>query len=220
MWDISRTTYKQLVTLRHGSTANCVDVGSDSFTAVSGHHDGGLRCWDLRTGDRTSECKGMWYAPRVNFILTECAPSVSHIIRSYTDVHEGGVTSVRFSPVDATKVLTNGMDSTLRVIDLRTGTAVETLRDSDLSTVQTWSSATWSPNGRFVAAGSNSTGVLMVWNILTGAVSKVSTHPTTQTKNSDSVVHTGICGVDWGRGGSSGQQVATLDRRGKLVLWA
>ena len=58
VWDISRTTYKQLVTLRHGSTPNCVDVGSDSFSAVSGHHDGGLRCWDLRTGDRTSDFKG------------------------------------------------------------------------------------------------------------------------------------------------------------------
>lgn len=60
VWDISRTTYKQLVTLRHGSTPNCVDVGSDSFSAVSGHHDGGLRCWDLRTGDRTSDCKGVY----------------------------------------------------------------------------------------------------------------------------------------------------------------
>lgn len=58
VWDISRTTYKQLVTLRHGSSCNCVDVGSNSFSAVSGHHDGGLRCWDLRTGDRTTECKG------------------------------------------------------------------------------------------------------------------------------------------------------------------
>ena len=133
-------------------------------------------------------------------------------------LHEGGVTAVRFSPVDATKVLTNGMDSTLRVIDLRTGTVVETLRDNDLSTVQTWSSAAWSPNGRYVAAGSNSTGVLLVWNILTGVLSKVSTNPT-QT-NSDSVVHTGICGVDWGRGGASGPQVATLDRRGQLILWA
>ena len=58
VWDISRTTYKQLVTLRHGSTANCVDVGSDSFSAVSGHLDGGLRCWDLRTGDRSSDFTG------------------------------------------------------------------------------------------------------------------------------------------------------------------
>eukprot|EP00977_Amphora_coffeiformis_P008323 scaffold1880_cov166-Amphora_coffeaeformis.AAC.2 len=193
VWDISRTTYKQLVTLRHGSTCNCVDVGSNSFSAVSGHQNGGLFCWDLRTGDRTTECK---------------------------DIHEGGITSVQFSPVDATKVLTNGMDSTLNIIDLRTGDAVETFRDNDLSTVQTWSKAVWSPNGRYVAAGSNSDGVLLVWNVLTGALSKVFTNPKENDNSDDFVVHTGICGVDWGRGGSSGQQVATLDRRGNLVLWA
>ena len=140
------------------------------------------------------------------------------MLASISELHDGGITSVQFSPVDATKVLTNGLDSTLRVIDLRTGTPVETLRDADLSTVQTWSKAVWSPNGRYVAAGSNATGILFVWNILSGVLTKVSTNPT-QT-NSDNVVHTGICGVDWGRGGSSGQQVATIDRRGGLVLWA
>lgn len=228
VWDISRTTYKQLVTLRHGSTPFCVDVGSDSFSAVSGHHDGGLRCWDLRTGDRTSDCKGRWrddltchYRIHSNLIYT-------FLLFAALEMHEGGITSVHFSPVDATKVLTNGMDSTLRVIDLRKGAPVETFRDTDLTTVQTWSRAVWSPNGRYVAAGANATGVLLVWNVHTGALTKVSTNPTPQSSsaknNSDkaaaATVHTGICGVDWGRGGSSGQQVATLDRRGKLILWA
>ena len=55
VWDISRTTYRQTVTLRHSSTANAVDVGGDSFTAVSGHLDGGVRFWDVRTGERTAD---------------------------------------------------------------------------------------------------------------------------------------------------------------------
>ena len=59
VWDISRTTYKQLNTLRHASTPSCVDVGTDSLAAVSGHHDGGLRCWDLRSGNCTSDWKGV-----------------------------------------------------------------------------------------------------------------------------------------------------------------
>ena len=58
VWDISRQTYKQTATLRHGSTAHCVDVGSNSFSAVSGHLDGGLRFWDLRTGGRTADIAG------------------------------------------------------------------------------------------------------------------------------------------------------------------
>jgi hypothetical protein len=30
----------------------------------------------------------------------------------------------------------------------------------------------------------------------------------------------GVRGFAWGAGGASGQQVATLDREGALVLWA
>ena len=55
VWDISRQTYRQTNTLRHSSTSNCVDVGIDGFTAVSGHLDGGLRFWDIRTGERTAD---------------------------------------------------------------------------------------------------------------------------------------------------------------------
>jgi autophagy-related protein 16 len=55
VWDISLKTYRQTTTLRHSSTASCVDVGIDSFAAVSGHLDGGLRFWDVRTGERTAD---------------------------------------------------------------------------------------------------------------------------------------------------------------------
>ena len=55
VWDISRQTYRQTTTLRHSATANCIDVGLDSFTAVSGHNDGGIRFWDVRTGERTAD---------------------------------------------------------------------------------------------------------------------------------------------------------------------
>jgi autophagy-related protein 16 len=130
-------------------------------------------------------------------------------------MHEGAITSVHFSPVDATKLLTNGMDACLKIIDLRTGLALETFRDADLITTQSWSKAVWSPNGRYVAAGSNTKDLLLVWNCQNGAVQKLSTP-----SSDEEVVAAGICGIDWGRGGSSGQQVATIDRRGKLILWA
>lgn len=41
IWDIGQKTYRQTVTLRHGSSCNCVDVAADSVTAASGHLDGG-----------------------------------------------------------------------------------------------------------------------------------------------------------------------------------
>jgi len=58
VWDISRKTYRQTTTLRHSSTSTCVDVASDHTTAVSGHMDGGLRFWDLQTGERTGDITG------------------------------------------------------------------------------------------------------------------------------------------------------------------
>ena len=58
VWDISRQTYRQITTFRHSSTANSVDVGMDSSIAVSGHLDGGVRFWDVRSGDRTLDISG------------------------------------------------------------------------------------------------------------------------------------------------------------------
>jgi WD40 repeat protein len=51
VWDVSQKTYRQTVTLRHGSSCNCVDVASDSVTAASGHLDGGTsRRWEIQPG--------------------------------------------------------------------------------------------------------------------------------------------------------------------------
>ena len=120
IWDISRNTYRQTTTLHHGSTAHCVDVGSDSFTAMSGHMDGGLRFWDMRTGDRAADISGL---------------------------HDGGITSVQFHPTNVMQVLTNGKDSCLKVVDVRTCTALQTLTHDQFRTAFQYSSASFSPDG-------------------------------------------------------------------------
>jgi autophagy-related protein 16 len=58
LWDISRKTYQQNTTLKHNSTATCVDVASDNVCVVTGHMDGGVRFWDLRSGQLTAEMPG------------------------------------------------------------------------------------------------------------------------------------------------------------------
>ena len=58
VWDISRQTYRQTTTLRHSSTSNCIDTGIDSNVAASAHLDGGIRFWDMRTGERTLDVPG------------------------------------------------------------------------------------------------------------------------------------------------------------------
>ena len=57
VWDISKQTYRQKTNIILDSTANSVDVASDSFTLVSGHTIGSLRFWDIRTGEKNGEIK-------------------------------------------------------------------------------------------------------------------------------------------------------------------
>jgi autophagy-related protein 16-1 len=180
IWDISRNTYRQTTTLRHSSTCQTIDVASDSFTTVSGHLDGGLRFWDVRTGDRSADME---------------------------NVHEGGITFVQFDPSNATQVMTNGKDNCLKLIDMRTGTTISTFRDTDFHSSYNWSACAMSPNGMYVASVSGVSGHLFVWRTSDAKlVAKLEGHKA------------GAGGIAWGRCG--GQQVATVDRAGKLILWA
>lgn len=63
------------------------------------------------------------------------------------DIHENSVTSVQFNPTDATKVLTNGLDSCLNLVDVRTGSAIYKLRHAQFSTAQSWAASSFSGNG-------------------------------------------------------------------------
>jgi len=63
--------------------------------------------------------------------------------------------------------------------------------------------------GAYVGAGSSSNGTIFVWDVASGVLkAKLEGHTS------------GVCGFAWGRGGSSGQQVASVDRKGGLILWA
>eukprot|EP00814_Leptocylindrus_danicus_P001554 CAMPEP_0116017934 /NCGR_PEP_ID=MMETSP0321-20121206/8351_1 /TAXON_ID=163516 /ORGANISM="Leptocylindrus danicus var. danicus, Strain B650" /LENGTH=550 /DNA_ID=CAMNT_0003488237 /DNA_START=59 /DNA_END=1712 /DNA_ORIENTATION=+ len=182
VWDIDRTTYKNTLTFRHGSSSTCVDTSSDSLTAVSGHLDGGLRFWDLRSGDRMAEI---------------------------TDLHENGVTSVMCSPTDGTKLLTNGRDSILKIVDIRMCDSIQSFSDTDFRTTFNWSASTYSPDGNYVAAGSGTSGKVFVWNVVKNKLEKkLEAHGA------------GVESVAWGRGGSNGQQFSSVDKDGTLVLWA
>lgn len=182
LWDIARNTYRQTTTMRHGSSSNTVDVSADISTVVSGHMDGGLRFFDLRTGDRTAD-----------------VPSL----------HTEGITSVGFDPMDSRKILTNGKDSALKIVDVRMCRAVQEFTHEGFRTTLSWSGACFSPDGNFVAAGCNQSGTLFIWKVDNGQLEK-------QLMAHD----TGCVGVTWGRGGSSTQQVSSIDRTGRLVLWA
>jgi WD40 repeat protein len=63
--------------------------------------------------------------------------------------------------------------------------------------------------GKYASAGSSSTGDIFIWRTIDG-------HLQNQLKGHE----TGVSGVAWGMGGSNGQQFASMDKGGFLVLWA
>ena len=63
-------------------------------------------------------------------------------------LHEGAVTSVQFHPSDTTTILTNGMDSCVKIVDMRTSAVVQTFKDPHFQTSYAWSSASFSPDGK------------------------------------------------------------------------
>ncbi len=67
VWDISKQTYRQKTNIVLDSTANSVDVASDSFTLVSGHTRGCLRFWDIRTGEKNGEIESTYLVLRELF---------------------------------------------------------------------------------------------------------------------------------------------------------
>ena len=182
VWDISRHTYRQTVTLRHSSTSNSLDMSYDGVTAVSGHHDGGVRFWDVRSGERTGEV---------------------------TDLHTGGVSSVNFNPNNNAEILTLGSDSTLKLVDVRkAGQELQSFRYADFKNNLSYAACAISPDGNYAAAGS-STGTVFIWKTLDGTLEK-------QLQGHES----NVVAVAWDRGGSNGQQFASVDNKGNLLLWA
>ena len=124
-------------------------------------------------------------------------------------LHEGGVTSVQWKPGSSHEILTNGRDSTLKIIDARTKSVTRTYQHSGFRTLTNHASASFSPDGVHIAAGGGENGDIFVWNVANGELEKrLSVH------------QYGALGLAWGMGGTNGQQVATIDKSGVLVLWA
>ena len=184
IWDISRHIYTQTKTFRHSSSSNCIDISGET-NIVSGHLDGGVRFWDTRTGG-------------------------DRVVLDIPSLHVGGVTSVQFKLGSSHEILTNGRDSTLKLIDARTGTVIQTYSDPGFRTVTNQAACSFSPNGMYAAAGSgDDKGDIFVWKVTSGILEKrVSSH------------QCGVVGIAWGMGGTNGQQVASVDKSGVLILWA
>ena len=107
-------------------------------------------------------------------------------------------------------VLTSSADSSLRIFDIRIGKIIHTFNHPEHLIGQHRSRSTFSPDGRYVASASSVNGIVFVWDTLDGSLKAKLTNGH----------QAGIICIDWCRGGTGGQQFASLDRNGVLVLWA
>ncbi|CAM9264942.1 unnamed protein product [Ascophyllum nodosum] len=145
MWDLHRGCWDATTTMmRATSKCNTLDVSrtwtdSTGVNAVvaSGHMDGIVRLWDMRTGSCAQQLQGL---------------------------HSDQVTSVKFAPGKGNMLLTNSKDSTLKLVDARTNRAVASLSHPNYRTATNFSRACLSPSALYAAAAS-SNGNVYVWDV-------------------------------------------------------
>eukprot|EP00898_Chlorokybus_atmophyticus_P001756 jgi/Chlat1/2581/Chrsp178S00150 len=139
VWDLNKGFCVQTVVCH--SNCNSLCITSDGTTICSGHFDGHLRFWDMRSGKSTNEVPGL---------------------------HAQQVTSVSTAP-GGYNIVSSGRDNLVKMLDMRTYEVKGSFRASGYRVGTSWNRACVSPDERYVAAGSMD-GNLYVWNTVTYAL--------------------------------------------------
>eukprot|EP00903_Cladosiphon_okamuranus_P021611 g19872.t1 len=203
VWDLHRGQWDATTTaMRATSKCNAVDVSHSwkdvkgtNAVIVSGHMDGCVRLWDMRSG------------------------SCAHQLQA---LHTDQVTSVRFAPGRGNLLLTNSKDSTLKVVDARMYQVVASLSHPSFRTSSSFSRACLSPSAAYAAAAS-ANGNVYVWDIAAsggGGGSASSPPPSSSSKAVATVLQThGVAatGCDWCL--HMPGTLASCDSKGGLRVW-
>ena len=233
--EVHYTTYTRVWNLKtkrmihqlagHSQKITCVRLFPGEKQIITGSADRSIRVWDI---SRHIYTQTTTFRHSSTSNCSDVSNETQSIVSGHLDgglrcwdvrsgekvldilsLHQGGITSVQWKPGNNHHILTNGRDSTLKITDARTSAVVKTFYDPSFRTLTNHASSSFSPDGVYVAAGSGDNGDIFIWDVNGGSLKKrLKAHST------------GAVGLDWGLGGSNGQQVATIDKSGFLILWA
>jgi len=208
----------------HSQKITCVRLFPGEKSVITGSADRSMRVWDISRHIYT-QTTTFRHSSTTN--CSDVSPETQTVVSGHLDggircwdvrsgdrvldlplLHEGGVTSVQWKPKSGHEILTNGRDSILKIVDARTKAVIKAVNDPGFRTLTNHASSSFSPDGAYIAAGSGDSGDFFVWNVASGELEKrLSAHSC------------GAVGFAWGMGGTNGQQVATIDKSGVLILW-
>ncbi|GMH77798.1 hypothetical protein TL16_g13264 [Triparma laevis f. inornata] len=137
VWDLGRRG-SMVSTNKHPSSFTSLSSPQTSGdTCSTGHSDGGLRIWDLKSNTLAADIPG---------------------------IHNGSVTDVKYHPEESSLVFCLGRDNLIKVVDLRMCEILHTLSHPDFRIGCNWTSFGVSPDGVNVACGSVN-GDMFVWDV-------------------------------------------------------
>eukprot|EP01125_Pyxidicula_operculata_P003457 TRINITY_DN1433_c0_g1_i1.p1 TRINITY_DN1433_c0_g1~~TRINITY_DN1433_c0_g1_i1.p1 ORF type:complete len:511 (-),score=88.21 TRINITY_DN1433_c0_g1_i1:58-1590(-) len=174
VWDLQKGYCMR--TIYCFSLCNDLSVSPDGSVIISGHQDASLRFWDTKTGES---------------------------IHTISDLHKGQITSVSLSP-DGKSLLTTARDGILKLIDLKSYEVKSTFKDDAYKNTIGCSRVCWSPDGKYVSAGSDD-GIVCIWSVDSGTCSSL----TRKHKSK-------VTAVSWN---PNGYQLASCDMTGNVCIW-
>ncbi|XP_062521321.1 autophagy-related protein 16-1-like [Corticium candelabrum] len=217
VWGVTDQRCRHALTGHSNKVMTARFLGGDAIRVVTGSHDRTLKVWDLRS---KSCVKTIFAGSSCNDLVVSDGAGACVIsghfdkrirfwdIRSDASANEislqGKVTSLDLSP-DRTLLLSSSRDDTLKLIDLRMNQVTGTFSADGFKVGVDYTRACFSPDGMFVAAGSQD-GSLFVWQTQTGKLEK------TVREHSSCVV-----ACTWHPSGSS---LVSCDRTKKCIFWS
>ena len=178
---LKQLCHSEVFTLHHSGTVRSVAWSPDGLWIASGSIDGTVKIWNAATGAEIVDLRHPPKGPkaRFNYLPLAWSPECERLATAATDGtvktwdvasgrelltlvgQKGFVMTVAWSP-DGQRLASGGEEGLLKVWNAGTGADELTVQSPHI-----WSLA-WSPDGRQLAGGTNTEGLIVLWDAASG----------------------------------------------------